>query len=295
MCAAASGVYHNARAHLGSARRVECYNSHPISFHRFRVSSFEVALLLSRVRPRYSEMAVKLIASLTSPYARKVRIALAEKKIDCELVVDSPWEATTGVTAHNPLGKVPVLMLDDGTALYDSRVIVEYLDTVSPVSRLIPEPNRQRIAVETLGSAGRRDLRCRSRDRPGAQASSEAAEQGLDRAAAGQDRPRDQGSCARARRQTLVQRRSVYVGGHRHRMRARLSRSAPRRYRLAKRVSQPAEAGRQARQAAFVPGLGTSRRVGEVVHGCRDTALTLLEFRHSGQARERARAGIHQF
>jgi glutathione S-transferase len=92
-------------------------------------------------------MAVKLIASLTSPYARKVRIALAEKKIDCELVVDSPWEATTGVTAHNPLGKVPVLLLDDGTALYDSRVIVEYLDTVSPVSRLIPEPNRQRIAV----------------------------------------------------------------------------------------------------------------------------------------------------
>jgi len=91
---------------------------------------------------------VKLIASLTSPYARKVRIALAEKKIDCELVNDSPWEATTGVTAHNPLGKVPVLLLDDGTSLYDSRVIVEYLDTVSPVSRLIPEPSRQRIAVK---------------------------------------------------------------------------------------------------------------------------------------------------
>ena len=51
------------------------------------------------------------------------------------------------VHASNPLGKVPVLMLDDGTHLYDSRVIVEYIDSVSPVSRLIPEPARQRIAV----------------------------------------------------------------------------------------------------------------------------------------------------
>jgi glutathione S-transferase len=76
-----------------------------------------------------------------------VRIALAEKKIDCELVEASPWVKDSIVPTHNPLGKVPVLILDDGTALYDSRVIVEYLDTVSPVSRLIPEPSRQRIAV----------------------------------------------------------------------------------------------------------------------------------------------------
>jgi glutathione S-transferase len=90
---------------------------------------------------------MKLLSSPTSPYARKVRIALAEKKIDCELVPASPWAAESIVPTHNPLGKVPVLLLDDGTALYDSRVIVEYLDTVSPVSRLIPEPSRQRIAV----------------------------------------------------------------------------------------------------------------------------------------------------
>jgi glutathione S-transferase len=51
------------------------------------------------------------------------------------------------VPQFNPLGKIPVLMLDDDTALYDSRVIVEYLDNVSPVSRLIPEPARQRIVV----------------------------------------------------------------------------------------------------------------------------------------------------
>jgi glutathione S-transferase len=91
---------------------------------------------------------MKLLASLTSPYARKVRIAIAEKKIECELVEESPLAPGTSVPNYNPLGKVPVLVLDDGTALYDSRVIVEYLDTVSPVSRLIPEPSRQRIAVK---------------------------------------------------------------------------------------------------------------------------------------------------
>jgi glutathione S-transferase len=91
---------------------------------------------------------MKLIASQTSPYARKVRVALAEKKIECDLVEESPWTPETSVPGYNPLGKVPVLVLDDGTTLFDSRVIVEYLDTVSPVSRLIPEPSRQRIVVK---------------------------------------------------------------------------------------------------------------------------------------------------
>ena len=91
---------------------------------------------------------MKLIASLTSPYARKVRIALAEKKIEYDLIQESPWAAGTSVPSYNPLGKIPVLVLDDGTTLFDSRVIVEYLDTVSPVSRLIPEPKRQRIVVK---------------------------------------------------------------------------------------------------------------------------------------------------
>jgi len=90
----------------------------------------------------------KLIASKTSPYVRKVRIALAEKKIEYQMVEASPWEPVNPVHAWNPLGKVPVLVLDDGTQLFDSRVIVEYIDSVSPVSRLIPEPNRQRIEVK---------------------------------------------------------------------------------------------------------------------------------------------------
>jgi glutathione S-transferase len=91
---------------------------------------------------------LNLIAALTSPFARKVRIALAEKKFEYQLTVLSPWGPDNPVQAWNPLGKVPVLVLDDGTVIFDSRVIVEYLDTVSPVSRLIPEPTRQRIAVK---------------------------------------------------------------------------------------------------------------------------------------------------
>ena len=91
---------------------------------------------------------MKLIGSLTSPYVRKVRIVLAEKKLDYELILDDPWGAATHVTAHNPLGKVPCLIMDENGALFDSRVIVEYLDTLSPVGRLIPPPGRERVEVK---------------------------------------------------------------------------------------------------------------------------------------------------
>lgn len=91
---------------------------------------------------------LKLIASRTSPFARKVRIVLAEKKVECQMLEMSAWDAGNPTHAYNPLGKLPILILDDGTHLYDSRVIVEYIDLVSPVSRLIPEPARQRIAVK---------------------------------------------------------------------------------------------------------------------------------------------------
>ena len=90
---------------------------------------------------------MKLIAAPFSPYSRKVRIVLAEKRIDYEMIVDSPVDPATRVPEFNPLGKVPVLVLDDNTTLFDSRVIVEYLDNASPVGRLIPEDTRQRIQV----------------------------------------------------------------------------------------------------------------------------------------------------
>lgn len=90
---------------------------------------------------------MRLLGSLASPYTRKVRVVLAEKKIDCDLEIVDVGPAENPVNSHNPLGKVPALVLDDGTALFDSRVIVEFLDNVSPISRLIPEDNRERVAV----------------------------------------------------------------------------------------------------------------------------------------------------
>ena len=90
---------------------------------------------------------MKLLGSLASPYTRKVRVVLAEKKIECELETVDVNPAENPVNSHNPLGKIPTLLLDDGSALYDSRVIVEFLDGKSPISRLIPEELRDRVAV----------------------------------------------------------------------------------------------------------------------------------------------------
>ncbi len=90
---------------------------------------------------------MKLLGSLASPYTRKVRIFLAEKKIECELAGVDVQPTDNPVNAHNPLGKIPTLILDDGTALYDSRVIVEFLDADSPISRLSPDETRPRAAV----------------------------------------------------------------------------------------------------------------------------------------------------
>jgi glutathione S-transferase len=91
---------------------------------------------------------MKLLGSLTSPYVRKVRVVLAEKKLDYQLVLEDVW-GTDAVLTSNPLGKVPCLVLEGGEALFDSRVIVEYVDTLSPVGRLIPERGRERAEVRT--------------------------------------------------------------------------------------------------------------------------------------------------
>ncbi len=90
---------------------------------------------------------MKLLASLASPYTRKVRVVLVEKKIECELELVDVAPIENAVNAHNPLGKIPALVLDDGTPLYDSRVIVEFLDARSPITRLIPDETRDRVAV----------------------------------------------------------------------------------------------------------------------------------------------------
>ena len=92
---------------------------------------------------------MKIIGSLTSPYARKVRIVLAEKKIEADFVPENVWAPETTIRVRNPLGKIPCLVMDDGSTVFDSRVIVEYVDTLSPVGKLIPADGRERAVVKT--------------------------------------------------------------------------------------------------------------------------------------------------
>ena len=97
---------------------------------------------------------MKIIGSATSPYVRKVRIVMAEKKLDYQLVMEDVWAANSTIMASNPLGKVPCLLMEGGEAVFDSRVIVEYLDTLSPVGKLIPSQGRERAEVKTWEALG---------------------------------------------------------------------------------------------------------------------------------------------
>ena len=92
---------------------------------------------------------MKLIGATASPYVRKVRVVMAEKKLDYQFVQENVWADDTTISASNPLGKVPCLVMEGGEAVFDSRVIVEYLDTLSPVGKLIPPPGRERAEVKT--------------------------------------------------------------------------------------------------------------------------------------------------
>jgi glutathione S-transferase len=91
---------------------------------------------------------MKLLYSLTSPYARKVRIVAAEKRIAIDLEQVVLADADCPVPHHNPLGKIPVLIMDDGESLYDSSVIVDYLDQRTPVSHLIPQDTKSKFQVK---------------------------------------------------------------------------------------------------------------------------------------------------
>lgn len=97
---------------------------------------------------------MKLFGSPGSPYVRKVLVAQYEKNIACEFILDRPSDPQTRVPQYNPLGKVPVVLLDDGQSLYDSSVIVEYFDGLGSGARLIPDSFVERIKVrqgEALG------------------------------------------------------------------------------------------------------------------------------------------------
>lgn len=84
------------------------------------------------------------------PFSRKVRIALAEKKLDFDLKVEKIWERRTEFLSINPAGDVPVLVEDDGTVLTDSQVISEYLNEVYPEVDLIGSDPLQRAETRRL-------------------------------------------------------------------------------------------------------------------------------------------------
>lgn len=92
----------------------------------------------------------KLISATPSPYARKVRIALAEKGIPFELVTEVPWDSTTTTPKYNPLEKLPVLIAEDGTSVYESRFILEYLELKHPEPAMLPRDVDGIIAAKRL-------------------------------------------------------------------------------------------------------------------------------------------------
>ena len=92
---------------------------------------------------------MKLVGSKTSPYVRKVRVMLMEKKLPFDFVEENAWSPDTKVPQWNPLNKVPALVLDDGESLYDSRVITEYLDGLRE-PRMIPAGGLERARVKRL-------------------------------------------------------------------------------------------------------------------------------------------------
>jgi glutathione S-transferase len=91
---------------------------------------------------------MKLIASLTSPYARKIRVLLLEKGIPFEFVNDPPWEPGNHVSEVNPLGKVPALLTDDGEAFYDSPIVADYLETLGAYAPLLPVDALEALRVK---------------------------------------------------------------------------------------------------------------------------------------------------
>jgi glutathione S-transferase len=91
---------------------------------------------------------MQLIGSTTSPYVRKARVYLAETGTSCAFVPVDAWQPDARLLSLAPLGKVPVLVRDDGSALYDSLLVMEYLDSqLSDSKRLLPAQGEARWEV----------------------------------------------------------------------------------------------------------------------------------------------------
>ena len=91
-----------------------------------------------------------LISATPSPYARKVRILLQEKGLPFELQTEVPWDSTTKTPQYNPLEKLPVLIFDDGTSIYESHYILEYLEAKYPKPSLMPEGLDDRLFAKKI-------------------------------------------------------------------------------------------------------------------------------------------------
>ena len=93
---------------------------------------------------------LRLISATPSPYARKIRIALAEKNIPFELMTEIPWNSTTRTPQYNPLEKLPVLLLEDGDSVYESRFILEWLEVHYPDPPMLPSGINERLAARKV-------------------------------------------------------------------------------------------------------------------------------------------------
>ena len=136
---------------------------------------------------------MKLVASLTSPYARKIRIAIAEKGLPCALEVDIPWLPETNVPAYNPLGKVPALVTYDGECWWDSPVIAQYLELLGVAPPMIPADPRAALRMRQLealadGVMEAAQALVREKARPGAQQSEQELLRQREKVARGLDR-----------------------------------------------------------------------------------------------------------
>lgn len=88
---------------------------------------------------------LQVISATPSPYARKVRIALAEKGIPFELRTEVPWDSTTATPQYNPLEKLPVLITEDGEGIYESRYILEWIEAKFPTPTMLPDELDDRL------------------------------------------------------------------------------------------------------------------------------------------------------
>jgi len=93
---------------------------------------------------------MRLISATPSPYARKVRIALAEKGIPFALETEVPWDSTTTTPLYNPLEKLPVLIMEDGNSVYESSFILEYLEAKYPVPPMLPDTIDGKLAARQI-------------------------------------------------------------------------------------------------------------------------------------------------